>query len=124
MSPSLLFSVSAIYMGLVGILYVFAPFVVLHGLEADASAFLIAEIRIGASTFFGYALLNWLARNVEQSRARDAIFWANVVGFALAAILTALAALSGGDVMGWIIAVVNALFAVGFYLVGRANMSS
>ncbi len=123
MSPSLLLSVSAIYLGLVGLLYIFAPFVVLHGLEADASAFLIAEIRIGAGTFLGIAVMDWLARNAEASRARDAIFWGNLVGYVLAAVLTVMAALAGGDVLGWIIAAVNGLFAIGFFVVGRGNMS-
>jgi len=124
MTPKLLLTVSAIYMGLVGLGFLLSPFAVMPGLDAGASALLVAEIRVTASTFLGFAVLNWAARNAEASKARDAIFLSNTVGFGLAAILTVVAALTGGQVLGWVLAVIALLFTVGFFIVGRANMST
>ena len=85
---------------------------------------MIAEIRIISSTFIGIAVLNWAARNADASKARDAIFLGNTVGFGLAAILGIIATLATGQALGWIFVVIAGLFAVGFFIVGRANMST
>jgi hypothetical protein len=68
--------------------------------------------------------LDWAARNAGPSKARDALFLGNIVKYGLAAILNGAAALIGGQVQSWILTTIALLFAVGFFIVGRANMST
>jgi hypothetical protein len=71
----------------------------------------------------GIAVLNWVARNAEPSKARDGVFLGNTVGFGLVTIGGILRQLSGAVAIGWLFVLINALFAVSFFVVGRANMS-
>ncbi len=48
---------------------------------ADASPALIAYLRIFAGPGLGIAVLNWLARSAEPSATRNAVVFANIVGF-------------------------------------------
>ena len=65
-----LLSISAIYLALIGLLFLIAPDAVLFGtLGAGASAALVAILRVPASTFIGIAVLNWVARDAEPSKA-------------------------------------------------------
>jgi len=124
MKPKLLFTLTAIYLGLVGLFNLISP-AAAFGLDAGATAVLIASVRVVASLYIGFAVVDWFARSAEASKARDAIFLGNSVAITLAAILFALVALApGGQAMIWAIVVINLLFAVAFFLVGRANMST
>jgi len=124
MKPKLLLTLAAIYMGLVGLFNLISP-VAAWGLDAGASAVLIASVRVPASLYLGIAVVNWFAQNAEASKARDAIFLGNTIGFVLAAILFALVALApGGPAVNWVIVVINLLLAIAFFVVGRANMST
>ena len=124
MKPKLLLTLAAIYMGLIGLFNLISP-VAAWGLDAGSSAVLIASVRVPASLYLGIAVVNWFARNAEASKARDAIFLGNTIALTLAAILFALIALTpGGQAVNWVIAVINLLFAVAFFMVGRANMST
>ncbi len=124
MKLNLVLTISAIYMGLVGLGYLLSPATLSFGVvDASASAVLTAFLRIPASTFLGIAVLNWMARNAEASKARDAIALGNTVGFGLAAVLSVWGALIGSSPIGWVFVVINLLFAVGFFWTGRASMS-
>ena len=124
MKPKLLLTLAAIYMGLIGLFNLISP-AAAFGLGVGATAVLIASVRVVASLYIGIAVMNWFARSAEASKARDAIFLGNTVGIALAAILFALVALApGGQVGIWVIVVINLLFAIAFFVVGRANMST
>ena len=125
MKPKLLFTLSVIYMGLIGLTVLISPVVVM-GLDAGTSAHLIAQVRVQASLYIGIAVVNWFARNAEASKARDAIFIGGSVGFSLNTIFVVLAAFSPGVMAGaiWTVVVINLLFAVAFFVVGRANMSA
>ena len=124
MKPKLLLTLSAIYMGLIGLFNLISP-AAAFGLDAGATAVLTASVRVVASLYIGFAVVNWFARGAEASKARDAIFLGNTVGIALAAILFVLVALApGGQVVIWVIAVINLFLASAFFVVGRANMST
>jgi uncharacterized membrane protein HdeD (DUF308 family) len=94
------------------------------GLDAGASAHLIAQVRVQASLLLGIAVLNWFARNAEASKARDAIFLGNTVVFGLMTILFGLLMFTGEPVVGWVFVVIALLFTFAFFVVGRANMST
>ena len=124
MKPKLLFVLSATYWALMGVVLQAVP-VMAFGLDANASPSLIANLRVPASLLFPLAVLNWLSRNSDPSAARDAIFVSNLTAFALVGIGDLLVTLMpGADPIGWVFVVINLLFAVAFFVVGRVNMSS
>ena len=125
MKLNVLLTISAVYLALVGLGFLFAPTAIMFGtVEAGASAALIANLRGPASTFIAIAVMNWVARNAEASTARNAIVLANTVGFGLAGILDVLAVVSGAPAIELIPAIINLLIAAAFFWIGRANMSA
>jgi len=122
MKPSSLLTASAIYLALIGILFQVDPAAV-FGL-ANASALLITNLRIPLSLLLAIAVINWFARKSDASSARDAIFLGNTVAFAFVAIGDFVATVLSGDPLGWVFVVINLLFAIAFFVVGRANMST
>ena len=124
MKPKLLFTLAAIYMGLVGILLQAAPNMA-FGLSPDAPASLIANLRVPASLLLAFAVMNWFARNSDASSARDAIFIGNTAAFVFITIVDFLITIiPGADPSGWVFIVIDLLFVVAFFVVGRANMST
>jgi hypothetical protein len=124
MKPSLLLTVSAIYLALIGILLQVDPIAAV-GLDANASAVLITNIRVPLSLLLAIAVINWFARKSDASSARDAIFLGNTVAFAFVAIGDFVASvLSGGDPSSLVFSGIALLFAIAFFVVGRANMST
>ncbi len=121
MKLGILLSIAAIYMAFVGLGLIFAPqrFGV-GALPPEASAALIAYLRLFGSPFLGIAVLNWTARNAEPSTARNAITVGNIVGFAA---LDVWGLLSGARPLTKVFAVIHLLFAVAFIWVGRMSMS-
>ena len=78
------------------------------------------SVATGAS-IFAFGVLLWFARNADASKARNAIFVASAVAAGSAAALDVWGLLGGGPVFLGPLAVVDALLAVAFILVGRAN---
>ena len=124
MKPNVLLTSAALYLGLVGLGFLFAPGILTFGALGATPLIIVAELRQYGGALLGIAVLNWVARNAEASRAKDGVFLGNTVGFGLVAIGGVLRQLSGAVAVGWIFVVVNVLFAVGFFIVGRANMSN
>jgi hypothetical protein len=124
MKLGILLSIAAIYMAFVGLGLIFAPqrFGV-GALPPEASAALIAYLRLFGSPFLGIAVLNWTARNAEPSTARNAITVGNIVGFAAIAALDVWGLLSGARPLTKVFAIIHLLFAVAFIWVGRMSMS-
>ena len=123
MKLKLLFTLAAIYLGLIGLTVLVSP-VVGMGLDAGASSHLIAQVRVQASLYVGIAVINWFARNTEASKARDAIFLGNTVIFGIMAILFGILMFTGEPVTSWVFVVIALLFTTTFFVVGRANMST
>jgi hypothetical protein len=124
MKPKLLLTISAIYLGLVGLGLLIAPTPMVLGLDANVSPLVIAQLRAMPDTFIGIAVLNWAARNAEASKARDAIFLGNAVGFSLSTILGTGVILTGNQVVSWVFTALSFFCAIGFIIVGRAHMST
>jgi hypothetical protein len=123
MKPSLLLSVSAGYLALVGLGFLFAPDMMMFGALGTASVTAVATLRGLGGTLLSVGVMNWVARNAEASKARDAIFMGNTLGFALAAITQAIGLLGGAPAPGWLSAGIDALIAIAFFMVGRTNMA-
>jgi hypothetical protein len=125
MKPKLLLTLASIEIALIGLLGVFIPTTSSYGFEVNMPDYFNATARIPFSLFFGLAVVNWFARNAEASKARDAIFIGNTVGHVLWAVLVAITALTpGAQPAGWVAVIIYLLFAIAFFLVGRANMST
>mgnify|MGYP003460448019 CR=1 FL=1 len=123
MKPSSLLTASAIYLALIGILLQVDP-IASVGLDANASAVLITNIRVPLSLLLAIAVINWFARKSDASSARDAIFLGNTVAFAFVAIGDFVASVMSGDSSSFVFSGIALLFAIAFFVVGRANMST
>ena len=125
MKPKLLLTLAAIYGTLGGIGQLLIP-TQNYYLDASTSVLSINLLRSTSCLLIGLAVVYWLARNAEASKARDAILIGSSVGFGLNAIFVVLAAFSPGVRAGaiWTVVVINLLFAIAFFMVGRANMSA
>lgn len=126
MSLRAIFSVSSIYMALVGLGFLFAPDGIMFGTTGtNASPALLADLRGVASAFIGIAVLNWLARAAEPSAARNAIIAANTVGFAIAGVADIAAVLVvSAPTVQVAPGIVNLLFAAAFAWAGRTSMAA
>jgi hypothetical protein len=124
MKPTMLFSAAALYLGLVGLGFLLVPGALVFGALGETPVVIVAELRQYGGALLGIAVVNWVARNAEPSRARDGIFLGNTVGFGLVALGGLLRQLSGAVAIGWLFVLINLLFARAFFMVGRANMSN
>ena len=124
MKPNIVLTASAVYLALVGLGFIFAPDAMLFGGMGAATVTVVAALRGFGATLFGIGILNWVARNADASKARDAIFLGNTIGFVLTTITIVLGQVGGAPPPGWVFAVINGLFAVAFFVVGKASMST
>ena len=124
MKLKVVLTVSAIYLGVLGVGFMFVPLQIgIDAVPADASSALIAYLRIFGGPCLGIAVLNWLARNAEPSAARNAIVLGNIVGFGCVTLMDV-----WGGVQWWrapgreLFLVIHLLMTVAFVVAGRASM--
>ena len=114
---------SAIYLALVGLGVMLVPrYFGLGAVPPDAPPALIAFLRIFAGPCLGIAVLNWLARDAEPSRARNAIVLANIVGFGVVTANDVVGVFSGDArqlAKGFL--VVHLLFTLAFVMAWRVT---
>jgi hypothetical protein len=116
--------VSAIYLAVLGVGFMFAPRQIgIDAVPADTSPALIAYLRLFGGPILGIAVLNWMARNAEPSLSRNAIIVGNIVGFGCVALMDVWGVFSGGarPVMKLFL-VIHLLMTVAFVVTGRAGM--
>lgn len=125
MKLRILLSVAAIYMVLVGLGFIFAPRAIgIGAVPTDASAELIAYLRLFGSPFLGIAVLDWRARSAEPSTARDAVILGNIVGFSAIAALDVWGLFSGARQLTKAFAIIHLLLATAFVRVGGTSISA
>jgi hypothetical protein len=119
-------TISAIYLGVLGVGFMFAPREIgIGAVPADASPALVAYLRIFGGPCLGIAVLNWLARNAEPSDARNAIVIANIVGFGCVTAMDVWGVFSGGArSAAKLFLVIHLLMSVAFLVAGRASMQA
>lgn len=124
MKLKLVLTVSAIYLAVLGVGFMFVPREIgIDAVPADASPALIAYLRIFGGPCVGIAVLNWMARNAEPSSARDAIVLANIVGFGCVAAMDVWGVFSGGArPVAKLFLVIHLFMTVGFVVAGRASL--
>jgi hypothetical protein len=116
-------TVSAIYIGLLGLGFMFVPQQIgIGAVPPDASPALVAYLRIFGGPCLGIAVLNWLARDAEPSTALDAIILANIVGFASVSAMDVWGVFSGGArPVAKLFLVVHLLMTIGFIMAWRGG---
>ena len=124
MKLNLVLTVSAIYLGVLGVGFMLAPRQIgIDAVPADASPALIAYLRIFGGPILGIAILNWMARNVEPSAARNAIVLGNIVGFGSVTLMDVWGVFSGGArPVAKLFLVIHLLMTIAFVVAGRASM--
>jgi hypothetical protein len=124
MKLKVVLTVSAIYLAVLGLGFMFAPRQIgIEAVPADASPALIAYLRIFGGPFLGIAVLNWMTRNAEPSATRDAIVLGNIVGFGCVTLMDIWGVFSGGARPAMkLFLVIHLLMTVAFIVAGRTSM--
>ena len=124
MKLKVVLAVSAIYLGVLGAGFMFAPRQIgIDAVPAEASPALIAYLRILGGPFLGIAVLNWMARNAEPSAARNAIVLANIVGFGSVTAMDLWGVFSGdARQVAKLFLVIHLLMTAAFVVAGRASI--
>jgi len=122
MKLNVMFTIAAILLILVGILSLFAPPAML-GITDVSAAF---SSKLGGVSWLSLGVMAWLVRNAEASKTRDSV----VLGYTLLFALWAVVSVYGSFLdmpnanISWIPALIQALIAVGFFMAGKASMST
>lgn len=134
MKVSLLLTIAAVYAGIFGLLLLLVPDVIFSSVtgalatspdQAKVLATVVGNARGYGGVLIGVAVMNWFARNSEANRARDAILLGMFVAFVALTLTGILRVMSGSPAVGGLATLVlNALLAVAFGVVGKANMST
>ena len=124
MKLKVVLTVSAIYQAIVGVGMMLAPRQFgIDAIPADATPALIAFLRIFGGPMVGIAVLNWMARNVGPSSARDAIVLANIVGFGCVTTMDVWGVFSGdARPIAKVFLVIHMLLTFAFVVAWRTNM--
>ena len=97
----------------VGLLIIPGTVLTWHGISADSSTILMA--RYFAVALFGIGLVTWLARDSDESNARDALTIGLPISYIIGFGLSLQATLTGQmSALGWLPVVVYLLLIVGF----------
>jgi hypothetical protein len=110
-----LFSLAALYLGLVGLGMTLVP--AQFGIGAvppDAPPALLAFLRIFGGPCLGIAVLDWSVRNAEPSATRRAIILGNAVGFAVVAAVDVWGLFHGAREIAKLFLVIHLGFALAF----------
>ena len=126
MKLNVMFLIAAVYGILIGLLNLFIPTLATQGtLTASSPGFIFMAMRFWGVSYIGLGLIAWLVRNAEPSKTRDGV----TMGFFIFFLLHGLTSLYGQftdiSISGhWIMALVQLLISVGFFMAGRASMST
>lgn len=121
MNRTVVFAVSAVYILLLGLGFVFLPRQIgIDAVPPDASDALVGYLRVFGSTFIAIGAMNWMARKAEPSGALGIIVTTNIIGFGAAALLDLWAATSGGRSLAIIFTAVHLLFCISFVMTRRS----
>ena len=125
MKLNVMFTIAAVYGFLIGLSAFLAPGTMASMGGIAASAGLLMLVRFMGVANIGLALIAWLIRNTEASKTRDGV----TLGFTIFFALHALTSLYGqftdtSTSLHWVMATLQGLIAVGFFMAGKASMST
>jgi FtsH-binding integral membrane protein len=123
MKLSVLFIITAVYGFLLGLPLLLVPDAMAGMMGQTLTPDMAMQLRYMGTAFLGLGIIAWLARNSDASKARDALSMGFFIFFALSAVTSLYAQFTPAvTATNWGYVVVQALLAVGFFVVGRANM--
>lgn len=124
MKLNVMFTIAAVYGIGVGLLNLLAPGAGTGDAMDNASTFVFMVFRFWGVSYIGLGLIAWLVRNAEASKARDGVTLGLTVFFALHALVSLYGQFTDTSMAThWIMATVQALIAIGFFMAGKASMS-
>ena len=126
MKLNVMFIIAAIVLVLLSLLSLLAP--VAPGALGVVGAAQYFSIMVGAVGWLSLGVVAWLVRNAEASKTRDSLVLGYTLLFGLWAVVSLIgqfgqfAALPAHNA-SWVVALIQALIAVGFFVAGRSSMS-
>jgi len=125
MKLNVMFNIAAIYGLLIGLSSLLVPGTMAEAGGLQASSGLLMMVRFMGVANIGLALIAWLVRNADSSKARDGITLGFTIFFALHALTSLYGQFTDTSTSAhWIMATLQGLIAVGFFMAGRASMST
>jgi hypothetical protein len=126
MKLNVMFTIAAVYGIALGLFELLAPAAASAGALTDSSpGMLFMIVRFWGVAYIGLGLIAWLVRNAEASKARGGVTLGLTVFFALHALTSLYGQFTDTSVSThWVMATVQALIAVGFFVAGKASMSA
>lgn len=124
MKLNVMFIIAAIYGFVVGLPSILAPETVasMGGLQIPTS--MVMSLRFLGVAELGLGLIAWLVRNAEPSGTRDGVVLGFMIYFALHAFTSLYGQFTDTSMsMHWVMATLQGLIALGFFMTGRANMT-
>ena len=124
MNTKLLMTASAFIMGALGIIASFIPVEILQALEQTPTPALILVVQITGSLYFGFALINWMAKSYLMGGIYSKpLSMGNFAHFLIACIAIVKAAISNSITSKYILilVIIYLLFAIAFGIVAFTN---
>ncbi len=124
MNTKLLMTASAFIMGVLGIIASFMPVEILQALEQTPTPALILVVQITGSLYFGFALINWMAKSYLMGGIYSKpLTMGNFAHFLIAGIAIVKAAVSNSITSKYILilVIIYLLFAIAFGIVAFTN---
>jgi hypothetical protein len=119
-----MFTVAAVYGFIIGLAALLLPGPMATAGGIAASSGVLMGMRFMGVANIGLALIAWLVRNAEASKTRDSVTLAFTVFFALHALTSLYGQFTDPSTSGhWVMATLQGLIAVGFFMAGKAGMS-
>ncbi len=115
MKLNTLLTIAAVVAGIFGLAFVLVsgPLLTLYGVTLDKAGTFVAQL-FGAA-LIGFAVLNWLARNVTDRGAQQAILLANLISDTVGFVMALMGQLAGiANALGWSTVAIYLLLALGF----------
>jgi hypothetical protein len=122
MKLNTMFTIAAILLIFVAIVSLFVPPAMLGTTDASAAF----EGKLGGVTWLSLGVMAWLVRNAEASKTRDSVVLGYTILFALLAVVSVYGSFLDMPTakISWGPALIWALLAVGFFMAGKASMST
>jgi len=127
MKLNVMFIIAAVFLILIGLPSLLAPSAMMAagGSDIGASSALSMLVRFMGVAELGLGLIAWLVRNADASKARDAVTLGFTIYFALHALTSLYGQFTDTSTSAhWIMATLQGLIAVGFFMAGKASMST
>jgi hypothetical protein len=122
MKLKVLFTVAAILLILMSVMAFFTP-PALAGITDVARTF---DTKISGVLLLSLGIIAWLVRNAVVSKTRDSLVLGYTILFALWAVVSVYGSFLDMPYakISWIIGLIQALLAIGFFMAGKASMTT